>query len=87
MMRTLRRVWLFIMQKWLIIPIIVLFFVAVALIIPHFSRVPKAADDGRAWDASWEMMGSVMGVEDPGSGFNLLNNDTALAGSDTFYAS
>ena len=87
MMRTLRRVWLFIMQKWLIIPIIVLFFVAVALIIPHFSRVPKAADDGRAWDASWEMMGSVMGVEDPGSGFTLLNNDTALAGSDTFYAS
>ena len=87
MIRTLRRIWLFIMQKWLIIPIIVLFFVAVALIIPSFSKVPVRADDGLEWDKSWEMLGTVMGVEDPGNGFTLLNNDTALAGNDTFYAS
>ena len=85
--RTVRRVWLFIMQKWLIIPIIVLFFVAVALIIPTFSRVPSATDSGLAWSEGWEMLGTVMGVEDPGNGFTLLNNDTALAGNDTFYAS
>ena len=87
MIRTIRRIWLFIMQKWLIIPIIVLFFVAVALIIPRFSRIPERTDDGQTWDPKWEMMGSVMGVEDPGNGFTLLNNDTALAGNDTFYAS
>lgn len=87
MIRYLRRIWLFIMQKWLIIPIIVLFFVAVALIIPRFSVVPDRADDGLAWSRDWEMLGSVMGVEWPGNGFSLLNNDTALAGNDTFYAS
>ena len=87
MMKYLRRIWLFIMQKWLIIPIILLFFAAVALIIPRFSRIPTQAEDGSAWDSSWEMLGSVMGVEDPGNGFTLLNNDTALAGNDTFYAS
>lgn len=87
MIRTIRRIWLFIMQKWLIIPIIVLFFLAVALIIPRFSIVPDRAEDGRTWNGDWEMMGSVMGVEAPGNGFTLLNNDTALAGNDTFYAS
>ena len=87
MIKYIRRIWLFIMQKWLIIPIIVLFFVAVALIIPSFSRVPARDDAGQNWDKSWEMMGTVMGVEDPGNGFTLLNNDTALAGNDTFYAS
>ncbi|MBQ3705732.1 MAG: hypothetical protein II888_04685 [Clostridia bacterium] len=87
MIRKLRHLWLFIMQKWLIIPIIVLIFAAVALVIPLFSRVPTAADDGTAWNPEWEMMGTVMGVEAPGNGFTLLNNDTALAGNDTFYAS
>ena len=38
MIRMLRKIWLFIMQKWLIIPIIVGFFVAIALIVPAFSR-------------------------------------------------
>ncbi len=32
-MRTLRRIWLFIMQKWLIIPIIVALIAGVALLI------------------------------------------------------
>jgi len=87
MKRTLNRIWLFIMQKWLIIPIIVGFIVAVALLIPRFSRYPAVADDGAAWDRSWEMLGTVLGVEPPGNGLVLLNNDTALAGDDTYYAS
>ena len=87
MKRTLSRIWLFIMQKWLIIPIIVGIIVVIALIIPGFSRYPSWADDGAAWDRSWEMLGTVLGVEAPGDGFTLLNNDTALAGNDTYYAS
>ena len=38
MKRTLSRIWLFIMQKWLIIPIIVAIIVGVALLVPSFSR-------------------------------------------------
>lgn len=87
MKRTLNRIWLFIMQKWLIIPIIVAIIVGVALLIPGFSRYPDRAEDGTAWDKSWEMLGTVLGVEAPGNGFELLNNDTVLAGDDTYYAS
>lgn len=87
MMRTLRKNGLFIMQKWLIIPIIVAVIAAVALLIPRLSRYPDAADDGTAWNRDWEMLGTVLGVEEPGDGFTLLNNDTALAGDDTYYAS
>lgn len=87
MKRTLNRIWLFIMQKWLIIPIIVAVIVGVALLIPSFSRYPDAAEDGATWDKSWEMLGTVLGVEAPGNGLTLLNNDTALAGDDTYYAS
>lgn len=75
------------MQKWLIIPIIVALIVGVALLIPGFSRYPERADDGTKWDRSWEMLGTTLGVEAPGNGFTLLNNDTALAGDDTYYAS
>ena len=87
MMRTLRKIGLFIMQKWLIIPIIVAVIAAVALLIPRLSRWPDAADDGTPWNRDWEMLGTVLGVEAPGDGFTLLNNDTALAGDDTYYAS
>lgn len=87
MKRTLNRIWLFIMQKWLIIPIIVALIVGAALLVPRLSRYPDAADDGTKWDRGWEMLGTVLGVEAPGHDFRLLNNDTALAGDDTFYAS
>lgn len=87
MKRTLNRIWLFIMQKWLIIPIIVAIIVGVALLIPSFSRYPSQAEDGAAWDKSWEMLGTVLGVEAPTNGLTLLNNDTVLAGDDTYYAS
>ena len=87
MKRQLNRIWLFIMQKWLIIPIIVAVIVGAALLVPAFSRYPKTALDGAKWDRSWEMLGTVLGVEPPGDGLRLLNNDTALAGDDTYYAS
>ena len=81
------RIWLFIMQKWLIIPIIVAIIVGAALLVPSFSRYPDVAVDGTKWDRSWEMLGTMLGVEPPGDGLRLLNNDTALAGDDTYYAS
>lgn len=87
MKRTLSRIWLFIMQKWLIIPIIVAIIVGAALLVPTFSRYPSQALDGAKWDKNWEMLGTVLGVEAPGDGLALLNNDTALAGDDTYYAS
>jgi len=85
MKRRLNRIWLFIMQKWLIIPIIVA--LIAALLIPGLSRYPDSAGDGARWDRSWEMLGTVLGVEPPQDGLVLLNNDTALAGDDTYYAS
>lgn len=87
MKRKLSRIWLFIMQKWLIIPIIAAIIAAAALLVPAFSRYPAEAIDGTKWDRSWEMLGTVLGVEPPGNGLRLLNNDTALAGDDTYYAS
>ena len=87
MKRRLNRIGLFIMQKWLIIPIIVGIIALAAVLIPKLSRYPGQADDGAAWDRSWEMLGTVLGVEDPGNGFRLLDNNTVLAGDDTYYAS
>ena len=87
MKRTLNRIWLFILQKWLIIPILVGLIAGAALLVPTFSRYPSQAADGAAWDRGWEMLGTVLGVEPPGDGLKLLNNDTALAGDDTYYAS
>ena len=87
MKRKLGKIWLFIMQKWLIIPIIVAIIVGAALLVPSFSRYPSQADDGATWDKSWEMLGTVLGVETPANGLTLLNNDTILAGDDTYYAS
>ena len=87
MRRRLNKIWLFIMQKWLIIPIIVALIVGAALLVPTFSRYPGEALDGAKWDKGWEMLGTVLGVEAPGDGLTLLNNDTALAGDDTYYAS
>ncbi len=47
---------------------------------------PTKADDGAEWDKSWEMMGQVMGIETPGDGLELLENDSVLTGQDTYYA-
>lgn len=76
-------------RNWLIvtIPVFIALFAAVALLIPSFARYPERADDGAAWDRDWEMLGTVLGVEAPQNGFTLLNNDTVLAGDDTYYAS
>lgn len=51
------------------------------------SIYPEQAVDGTPWDKHWEMMGNVLGVEAPGDDFRLLENNSVLTGSATFYAS
>lgn len=48
---------------------------------------PDKALDGTAWDKSWTMLGSVLGMEDlTKSGFTQEENPVVLTGDDTFYA-
>ncbi len=50
------------------------------------SHYPEQAADGTPWDPSWTMLGSVLGVEEPGGGFSLLDNYSVLTGEDIYYA-
>lgn len=50
------------------------------------SQYPDQADDGTPWDPNWTMLGSVLGAEEPGSGFSLLDNYSVLTGEDIYYA-
>lgn len=59
---------------------------ALCLLLTSCAIYPDTAEDGAAWDRSWEMMGQVMGIEPPGDGLALLENDSVLTGQDTYYA-
>lgn len=50
------------------------------------SRYPSEAADGAVWDENWTILGSVLGVEEPGSGLTLLDNNAILTADDLFYA-
>lgn len=47
---------------------------------------PEQAADGTAWDPDWTMLGSVLGAEEPGNGFSLVDNYSVLTGEDIYYA-
>lgn len=47
---------------------------------------PERAVDGTAWDSGWTMLGSVLGAEEPGKDFSLLDNYSVLTGEDLYYA-
>ena len=47
---------------------------------------PTQTVQGESWDESWEMLGSTLGVEEPGSGFVLLDNNSILTAQDTYLA-
>lgn len=51
------------------------------------SPTPEKAADGSVWDESWVTIGDVLGVEDPGHGLVLRDNNTALSVKDTYLAS
>ena len=60
---------------------------ALVLILNSFEpKYPSQAADGAPWDESWTMLGAVLGVEEPGNGLALLDNNTALAANDTYLA-
>lgn len=50
------------------------------------SQYPEQTADGTPWDSSWTMLGSVLGAEEPGNGFSLLDNYSVLTGEDIYYA-
>ena len=49
-------------------------------------RYPAEAVDGTPWDKNWTMLGSVLGVESPGNGFTLQDNNLAMAANDSYLA-
>ena len=50
------------------------------------SSYPEQATDGTPWDPDWTMLGAVLGAEEPGNGFSLLENYSVLTGEDIYYA-
>ena len=50
------------------------------------ARYPAQAADGTAWDKEWTILGSALGVEEPGNGLTLLDNNAALTYQDIYYA-
>ncbi len=41
---------------------------------------------GKDWNKEWEMLGAVLGVDEPGHDFALSQNASILTGDDTYYA-
>ena len=75
--------------KRFILPLAILLALALAMSL-FLSRLgtkyPDRAADGTAWDENWTMMGTVLGVEEPGNGLTLRDNNTVLASNDLYYA-
>lgn len=51
------------------------------------THYPDQAADGMEWDKNWIILGSALGVEEPGDDLTLLDNNSILAGDDLYYAS
>ena len=47
---------------------------------------PAQAVDGTPWEKSWTILGTTLGVEEPGHGLVLSENPVVLTGDDTHYA-
>lgn len=78
------------MKKWTrLLPLFLLIiaFAAFLLFLRRYEgRYPEKAADGAVWDRNWTMLGSVLGVEEPGNGLVLLDNNAALSYQDIHYA-
>lgn len=78
------------MKKWIrFLPLLLLIiaFAAFLLFLHRYEgRYPERAADGAVWDPDWTMLGSVLGVEAPGNGLVLLDNNAALSYQDIHYA-
>lgn len=47
---------------------------------------PEKAVDGAQWDKDWTILGTTLGVEQPGNGLTLSENPLVLTGRNTHYA-
>lgn len=63
-----------------------LFLLLCLLCLGGCTQYPDRAADGAEWDKNWTMLGSVLGVEEPGDGLTLQNNNSVLTGDDLYYA-
>ena len=76
-----RRLWL--------IPLCVLILGVCAAMIALDNWKPKYPDiaaDGAVWSEDWTILGNALGVEEPGEGFVLLDNNSILTADDTYLA-
>ena len=71
----------FVMKKLLF-----LFLAVLPLCLSGCSDYPERAADGTDWNKDWTILGSVLGVEEPGDELTLLNNNSILTGDDLYYA-
>ena len=46
---------------------------------------PTQTADGQPWEDSWVQIGGVLGAEEPGNGFTLLDNNDALSPMEMYY--
>ncbi len=78
------------MKKRLTITLLVFLCIVAAITVFIYTMAdkgyPAQAADGAAWDKSWEMLGPVLALEEPGNGLTLRDNSTVLTSDDIFYA-
>ena len=70
------------MKKLLLIILSIL----LILLLTACGKYPDQDLTGAKWDKNWEMLGTVLGVEEVGNGFTLSQNASILTGDDTYYA-
>ena len=76
-------------KRWLI-PLfaLIICFCAALIALNHWKpKYPDRAADGATWSEDWTILGSALGVEAPGNGFTLLDNNSILTADDTYLAS
>ncbi len=49
-------------------------------------QAPTTTNEGADWDADWTLVGTTLGIEEPGNGLTLLDNKDALTASGLYYA-
>ena len=60
--------------------------VCLLVLLSGCTHYPAQAADGTVWNENWATLGSVLGVEEPGNGFSILENNAILIADDLFYA-
>ena len=75
------------MKRFIPLVVLIVAFAAFLIFLNRYeARYPTQAADGTAWDKEWTILGSTLGVEAPGNGLTLLDNNAALTYQDIYYA-